>query len=50
MLPSLFDKKRIQKVAPDSLFNTEAMLPVSEIKDGVIILKDGGLRSILKVE
>ena len=50
MFPLLSDKKKIQKVAPDSLFNTEVMLPISEIKDGVIILKDGGLRSILRVE
>ena len=26
------------------------MLPISEIRDGTIILKDGGLRGILKVE
>jgi type IV secretory pathway VirB4 component len=26
------------------------MLPVSEIRDGVVILKDGGLRGIIKVE
>ncbi|MDR2189730.1 MAG: hypothetical protein LBP53_00605 [Candidatus Peribacteria bacterium] len=26
------------------------MLPISEIRDGVVILKDGGLRALLKVE
>ncbi|MCK9467182.1 MAG: hypothetical protein M0P94_02540 [Candidatus Absconditabacterales bacterium] len=31
-------------------FNTETMIPISEIKNDVVILKDGGLRSILKVE
>jgi len=50
MLSFLWDKKKIQKVSPDSLFNTETMLPISEVKDGVIILKDWGLRSILRVE
>jgi type IV secretory pathway VirB4 component len=44
------DQTKIQKAAPDSLFNTETMLPVSEIRDGVVILKDGGLRGIIKVE
>jgi hypothetical protein len=46
----LGDKQKIQKTAPDSLFNTETMLPISEIRDGIVILKDGGLRSIIKVE
>lgn len=45
-----FDQKNIQKVSPDSLFNTETMLPVSEIRDGVIVLKDGWLRWILKID
>lgn len=26
------------------------MLPISEIRDGVIVLKDGGLRSVIRVE
>ncbi|GHV25407.1 MAG: hypothetical protein LBD11_06805 [Candidatus Peribacteria bacterium] len=26
------------------------MLPISEIRDGVVILKDGGLRGIIRVE
>lgn len=45
------EQKKIQKNAPsDSKFNTEVMIPISEIKDGVIIMKDWGIRSILKVE
>lgn len=50
MIESLGDKKKIQKTASDSLFNTETMLPISEIRDGIVILKDGGLRSIIRVE
>jgi hypothetical protein len=35
------EQKKIQKNAPsDSKFNTEVMIPISEIKDGVIIMKD----------
>lgn len=45
-----FDKTKVKKNKSDNLFNTETMLPVSEIKNGIIILKDWGLRSILKVE
>lgn len=50
-MASLFgDQTKIKKATPDSLFNTETMLPISEIRDGVVILKDGGLRGIVKVE
>ena len=44
------DKSKVKKTQSDSMFNTETMLPISEIKNGIIILKDGGLRSIIKVE
>ena len=44
------DKSKIKKWKADNLFNTETMLPISEIKNGIVILKDGGLRSIIKVE
>lgn len=47
---SFFDQKNIQKTSSDNVFNTETMLPVSEIRDGIVILKDGGLRWILKVD
>ena len=33
----------------DKVFNTETMLPISEIKNDTIILKDSGIRAILKV-
>ena len=45
-----FDKTKVKKWQPDNMFNTETMLPISEIKNGIVILKDGGLRSIIKVE
>lgn len=44
------DKSKIKKWKSDKQFNTETMLPISEIKNWIIILKDWGLRSILKVE
>lgn len=47
---SLGEQKKIQNKRTENLFNTETMLPISEIKNDVIILKDGWLRSILKVE
>lgn len=34
----------------DQMYNTETMLPISEIQDDTIILKDNGLRAIIKVE
>lgn len=45
-----FDKSKVKKAQSDNLFNTETMLPISEIKNWIVILKDGGLRSIIKVE
>ncbi len=48
---SLIEEKLIQKnKKSDQLYNTETMLPISEIQEDTIILKDGGLRSIIKVE
>ena len=45
-----FDKSKVKKAQSDNLFNTETMLPISEVKNGIVILKDGGLRSIIKVD
>ena len=45
-----FDKTKIKKWKTDNMFNTETMLPVSEVKNGIVILKDWGMRSIIKVE
>ncbi len=45
-----FDKSKVKKKKADNLFNTETMLPVSEVKNGIVILKDWGMRSIIKVE
>ena len=44
------DKSKVKKSKADNLFNTETMLPISEIKNGIVILKDWGLRSIIKIE
>lgn len=49
MLFQLWEQTKIQKQKNDNLFNTETMLPVSEIKNNTIILKDGWIRAILKV-
>lgn len=46
---SLFDQKHIQKNTHENMFNTETMLPISEIKNDTIILKDGWLRAILRI-
>lgn len=49
-LLNLWEKMKIQKLKKENLFNTENMLPISEIKNDTIILKDQWLRAILKVE
>lgn len=49
----LFDNlqnKQVQKGRQEQQFNTETMLPISEINDGLCILKDGGIRAILKAD
>jgi hypothetical protein len=45
-----FEKKAMKKSKPEQLFSTENMLPISEIRGDTIILKDGWLRSILKID
>ncbi len=50
MLFKNFEKQTIQKGKQEAQFNTETMLPISEIKDGYAILKDGGIRAILKAD
>ena len=45
-----FDKSKVKKWKSDNLFNTETMLPISEVKNWIIILKDWWLRSVIKVE
>jgi len=42
--------RKPKKVKRDPVFNTEEMLPISEILQDTIILKDWGLRAILKVD
>lgn len=49
MLFNLGEQNKIKKNSGDKVYNTQTMLPISEIKNDTIILKDGGLRAILKV-
>lgn len=46
---SLGDQAKIQHKKHDTVFNTETMLNFSEIRNDTILLKDGGLRAILKI-
>jgi len=50
MLFKNLENQNIQKGKQESQFNTENMLPISEIKDWYVILKDWGIRAILKAE
>lgn len=43
------DKDKIQKGKKNNVFNTETLLPVSEIRGDTLILKDWWIRAILKV-
>lgn len=43
------EKDKIQKNQPNNLYNTETMLPVSELRWNTMILKDGWLRAVMKV-
>jgi len=45
-----FEKNAIKKAPVQELFNTETMLPLSEIRTDTVILKDGWLRAILRVD
>lgn len=49
MLFKLGEQNQIQKGKHDKVYNTETMLPISEIRNNTLILKDGWLRAILKV-
>ncbi|MBP6911432.1 hypothetical protein KBC03_07740 [Patescibacteria group bacterium] len=44
-----FEKGKIQKGQKEQVFNTETMLPLSEIRGDTMVLKDGGLRAIIRV-
>lgn len=46
---NLGEQSKVQKNKHENMFNTETMLPFSEIKNDTVILKDGWLRSILRV-
>jgi len=49
MFLNLWEKNKIQKPKHENLFNTETMLPISEIRNDTLIMKDGGLRTILRI-
>jgi hypothetical protein len=49
MLFNLWEQKEVQKTKWENVFNTETMLPVSEIRNDTLILKDWWLRNILKI-
>jgi len=49
MFLNLWDQNKIKKPKHENLFNTETMLPISEIRNDTIIMKDGGLRAILRI-
>ncbi len=49
MFLNMWEKNKIQKQKNENLFNTETMLPISEIRNDTIIMKDGGLRAIIKI-
>lgn len=44
------DILKIKKGKKDSMYNTQTMLPISEIQEDTVILKDGWLRSIIQVQ
>lgn len=44
-----FEKGKIQKGQREQVFNTETMLPISEVRGDTLVLKDGGLRAIIRV-
>jgi hypothetical protein len=43
------EKEKVQKGKPNNVFNTETMLPISEIRGDTVILKDGGLRAVVRL-
>jgi hypothetical protein len=47
---NLWEQLKINPQKSENMFNTETMLPISEIKNETIILKDWWLRTILKIE
>jgi hypothetical protein len=44
------DTAGMKKKKPEQLFTTEHMLPISELRSDTVILKDGGMRAILRIE
>lgn len=45
----LEEKNKMSHGKKNNVFNTETMLPISEIRNTTVILKDSGLRAIIKV-
>lgn len=49
MFGFVWEKDKVQKGKPNNVFNTETMLPVSEIRGDTVILKDGWLRAVVRL-
>lgn len=43
------ENKKVKHGKNNNVYNTETMLPISEIRGNTILLKDDGLRAIVKV-
>ncbi len=43
------EKRKIQKGKKNNVYNTETMLPISEIRGNTLVLKDKWLRAVIKV-
>lgn len=43
------ENKSVQKGKQNNVYNTETMLPFSEIRGDTLIMKDGGLRAVINV-
>lgn len=49
MIFNLWEQTKVQKAKHDNIFNTENMLAISEIKNDTIIMKDWGLRGVMRI-
>jgi hypothetical protein len=45
----LKEQQQMKQGKKNNVFNTETMLPISEIRNNTVVLKDGWLRAIIKV-
>lgn len=45
----LQEQRKVSKGKKNNVYNTETMLPISEIRNTTVVLRDGGVRAIIKV-